>query len=156
MSSTHPRLPGAVRWEYDDLARLRERVESYGLRLEPLENTPIRFSDRAMLGLPGRDEQISAYQQTIRNLGRAGIPVLGYHFMPNGVWRTSRRAPGRGGAICTAFDLQAGRDVPLSHGRIFGDAPSCRSCLIRPPAGRRTALFQISEGELARAVRPRR
>lgn len=116
-----PRLPGEGRWEYEDLARLRERVESYGLRLESLENTPVRFYDRAMLGLPGRDEQIANYQQTIRNMGRAGIPVLGYHFMPNGVWRTTREAPGRGGALCTAFDMEAVRDAPLSHGQVFGE-----------------------------------
>ena len=83
-----PRLPGTERWEYDDLARLREHIESYGLRLEALENTPVRFYDQAMLGLPGRDEQIANYQATIRNMGRAGIPILGYHWMPNSVWRT--------------------------------------------------------------------
>jgi len=116
-----PRLPGQARWEYDDLARLRERVESYGLRLESLENTPLHFYDRAMLGLPGREEQIANYQATIQAVGRAGIPVLGYHFMPNGVWRTSREAPGRGGALCTAFDLEAVRDAPPSHGRVFGE-----------------------------------
>ncbi|MDQ2783784.1 MAG: mannonate dehydratase, partial [Chloroflexota bacterium] len=59
----------------------------------------------AMLGLPGRDEQIAHYCTTIRNMGRAGIPILGYHFMPNSVWRTSRTAPGRGGAHVTAFDM---------------------------------------------------
>ena len=59
---------------------------------------------KILLGLPGRDEQIENYQQTIRNMGRAGIPILGYHFMPNSVWRTPLAA-GRGGAGVTAFDL---------------------------------------------------
>ena len=58
-----------------------------------------------MLGLPGRDEQIENYQTTLRNVGRAGIPILGFHFMPNSVWRTERLAPGRGGAGCTKFDM---------------------------------------------------
>jgi mannonate dehydratase len=31
--------------------------------------------------------------------------VLGYHFMPNGVWRTSRTSPGRGGVEVTSFDM---------------------------------------------------
>ena len=47
-----PALPGEQRWEYGDLRRLRARVESYGLRLEALENTPVGFYDAAMLGLP--------------------------------------------------------------------------------------------------------
>jgi mannonate dehydratase len=77
-----PILPGEKRWELDDLLWLRRRCESYGLRLEAIENTPISFYDRAMLGLPGRDEQIEHYQATIRNLGAADIPILGYHWMP--------------------------------------------------------------------------
>jgi mannonate dehydratase len=92
------------------------------LRLEALENTPISFYDQAMLGLPRRDEQIEHYQATIRNMGQAGIPTLGYHWMPNSVWRTSREAPGRGGALCTAFDMELARDAPLSHGRVYTEA----------------------------------
>ncbi len=53
-----PVLPGAYRWEVEDLRRLRDCVEEYGLRVESLENTPVTFYDKAMLGLPGRDEQI--------------------------------------------------------------------------------------------------
>ena len=120
-----PLLPGAQRWETSDLIWLRQRCEAYGLRLEALENTPVSFYDRAMLGLPGRDEQIANYQATIRNMGAAGIPILGYHWMPNGVWRTPD-ALGRGGAIVTAFDMaqidayplrQGVREHPLLQGR---------------------------------------
>lgn len=111
-----PILPGTERWELADLVWLRTRCEQYGLRLEAIENTPVSFYDKAMLGLPGRDEQIEHYQATIRNLGRAGIPLLGYHWMPNGVWRTSRTTPGRGGALVTAFDLARAEDHPLVYG----------------------------------------
>jgi mannonate dehydratase len=102
-----PKLPGEQRWEEADLRRLVLKCREYNLQLEAIENVPIHFYDKAMLGLPGRDEQIEHYQATIRNMGRAGIPILGYHFMPNSVWRTTRTAPGRGGALCTAFDMAA-------------------------------------------------
>ena len=62
-----------------------------------------------MLGLPGRDEQIENYQTTIRAVGRAGMPVLGYHFMPNSVWTTDRAAPTRGGAGCAQVRHGGGR-----------------------------------------------
>jgi mannonate dehydratase len=117
-----PKLPGDGRWEYDDLMRLRERAESGGLRLMALENVPIRFYDKIMLGQPGRDEQLANMQQTVRNMGRAGIPIFGYHFMPNGVWRTARDAPVRGGAASTAFDMSAARESPLSHDREYSEA----------------------------------
>ena len=68
---------------------------------------PTHFYHKAMLGLPGRDEQIENYQAMIRAVARAGVPILGYHFMPNSVWRTERAAPGRGGAAARQFDMAA-------------------------------------------------
>ena len=100
-----PKLPGEKQWEYEDLLALRLKCEAYGLRLESVENVPIHFYDKVMRGLPGREEQIAHYQTIIRNVGRAGIPILGHHFMPNSVWRTSSTTPGRGGALVTSFDL---------------------------------------------------
>jgi mannonate dehydratase len=116
-----PVLPGEQRWEYMDLVRLRATVEDHGLKLEALENVPLTFYEKAMLGLPERDEQIENYQETIRNVGRAGIPILGYHWMPNSVWRTSTTTLGRGGAHVTSFDLAMVQNAPLSHGRVYGE-----------------------------------
>jgi mannonate dehydratase len=111
-----PLLPGTVRWEESDLRRLRRRAEDQGLRLEAIENVPNHFYDRAMLGLPGRDEQIEHYQATIRHLGAAGIPILGYHWMPLHVWRTSSpTTKGRGDALVTSFDMNL-TATPLVHG----------------------------------------
>lgn len=111
-------VPGAHQWEYEDLRAAAERVASHGLRLEAIENVPYEFYDKALLGLPGRDEQIEHYCATIRNMGRAGIPILGYHFMPNSVWRTPNRA-GRGGARVTAFDLATVNATPYAEQRAF-------------------------------------
>ena len=44
-----PDLPGERRWELANLVALRERVESYGLRLEAIENVPNSFYSAAML-----------------------------------------------------------------------------------------------------------
>ncbi|MFN8444450.1 MAG: mannonate dehydratase [Caldilineaceae bacterium] len=116
-----PHLSDGSSWEYMDLVRLRTRCEDAGFRLNAIENTPINFYDKAMLGLPGRDEQIENMQKTIRNLGRAGIPVFGYHFIVTGVWRTSSTAPARGGAKVTAFDYDAVKDAPLSFDREYSE-----------------------------------
>lgn len=102
-------------WKYEDLKRLKDRCESYGLRLEALENTPTRFYIKAMLGLPGRDEQIENYQKTLRNMGKAGIPMLGYNWMPNWVWRTPDKK-GRGGVRVTSFDIAEIDTSPLVAG----------------------------------------
>lgn len=114
-----PKLPGEHRWDYADLVALRERADAADLRLMALENVPISFYDKAMLGLPGRDEQIEHMQATIRNMGRAGIPILGYHWMPNGVWRTQEPAVLRGGARGTRFNLAEHDPDELTHGRVY-------------------------------------
>jgi mannonate dehydratase len=112
-------LPGAHRWEFRDLLLLSQFAAERGTRLVALENVPTGHYDKVMLGLPGRDEQIENYQTTIRNMGKAGIPVLGFHWVPNGVWRSSSSTPDRGEARVTSFDYELLKDAPLSHGRIF-------------------------------------
>jgi len=112
-------LPGDKRWEFRDLLLLRKWAEDYGLRLAAIENVPPSFYDKAMLGLPGRDEQIENYRATVRHMGQAGIPILGFHWVPSSVWRTSRTTEERGGARVTSFDYALVKDAPLTHGREF-------------------------------------
>ena len=117
-AATPRHLPGEQRWEYEDLKALVARVASYGLKLEVIENTPVGFFDKVLLGQPGRDEQLEHYCATIRNMGRAGIPILGHNWMPNFVWRTPP-ATGRGGARVTAFDLATVEATPYAAQRAF-------------------------------------
>lgn len=90
---------------YEALFDLKTRCADYGMKLETIENVPIGYYDKVMLGLPGRDEQIERYIQLIRDIGRAGIPSLGYHFVPTFVWRTSYETNGRGGALVSSFHV---------------------------------------------------
>lgn len=99
-----PALPGEKKWSFESLKELKEKIESFGLRWTAIENVPLVFYDKVILGLSGREEQIENYCQTIRNMGKLGIPILGHHFSPTFVWRTSTEAPGRGGAKAAAFD----------------------------------------------------
>ena len=48
-------------------------------------------------------------------MGEAGIPVLGYSWMPNWVWRTPNEL-GRGGVRVTAFDMNKINSAPLVAG----------------------------------------
>ena len=114
-------FPGEAQWEYEDLLAARKKAEQYGLRLMSLENVPQHFFDKVMLGLPGRDEQIAHMQNTVRNMGRAGIPILGVHWMPSGVWSTEPRATRRGGATARRFNLAEHPTDQLTHGRRFTD-----------------------------------
>lgn len=107
LQMNNPTLPGDERWEEKDVRALVEKTESYGLKFEAIENVPTHFYHKAMTGVEGRDEQIENYKATIRAVARAGVPVLGYHFMPSSVWTTDRAALTRGGATARRFELAA-------------------------------------------------
>ncbi|HWK80789.1 MAG TPA: mannonate dehydratase, partial [Thermomicrobiales bacterium] len=91
-----PLIENQDRWSVEDLAPLVAMAREYGMTLEAIENVPLNALSKVMSGYEGRDEQIENYKATIRAMGEAGIPVLGYNFMPNSVWTTARDAEGRG------------------------------------------------------------
>jgi mannonate dehydratase len=102
-------------WQFDDLLRLRMKVESHGMRLAAIENLPREHYDLIRHGLPGRDEQVERVCETIRNIGRAGIPALGYDFNVVrvwGHWRNGQAGGGRGGSGLTSFDYDLVRNAP--------------------------------------------
>jgi mannonate dehydratase len=115
----NPKLPGESRWEEADIRALVDKARAHGLTLEAIENVPTHFYNKAMLGLEGRDTQIENYIATVRNVGRAGVPILGLHFMPNSVWRTQRLSPGRGGAANTSFDMAEVEGKSVKEWRTF-------------------------------------
>ena len=90
-------------YEYDDMCRIVELAHKYGMELKAIENTPHCFYDKLLLGVEGKERQLDNYCKTIENMGKAGIGILGYHFMANGVWRTTFQAPGRGGTGFSAY-----------------------------------------------------
>ncbi len=93
------------RASYEDYLALRRRIESYGIRLAGIEGGFVhlpKYHD-VVFGGPKRDELIDELVAEIRDMGRAGVPAYGYHWMPLLVWRT-RAASVRGGASATAFD----------------------------------------------------
>ena len=99
-------------WSVRSLRWLKEYAERFELKLEMIENVPVRFLDKILLGIDGRDEQIENYITIIRNMGEVGIPVLGHHFCPTWVWRTSATYPYRIGANVTSFDKSLIGKVP--------------------------------------------
>jgi len=112
-------LKGDAEWSHENLLALRNRIEAAGLRLNAIENVPISFYDDIMLGREGRHEQIEHMKTTIRNMGKAGIPMFGYHWSPTGVWRTGNREI-RGAATATEFDRDQANNE-LVYGREYSE-----------------------------------
>lgn len=102
-------------WSVDGLRRLRERVESFGIKLEavplPLSSSYIAKSENPeiMLGKsPERDREIDNICRMIENCSRAGIPMVKYNLTILGVVRTER-VPGRGGSSYSSFNYAASK-----------------------------------------------
>jgi len=125
-----PLIENQDRWSVEDLAPLVAKAREYGMTLEAIENVPLNALSKVMSGYEGRDEQIENYKATIRAMGEAGIPVLGYNFMPNSVWTTARDAEGRGGVKVREFDLAAVGASPTGGKEFMPDRPDWAGGLV--------------------------
>lgn len=85
-------------WSAEALRTLRADLNQAGLELEAIENfDPAHWHDILLDG-PRREEQMERLKQIIRNIGAAGIPVLGYNFSLAGVSGRHVSREARGGA----------------------------------------------------------
>ena len=114
-------------WSADELKRVKKEIEDAGLTLAAIENLdPAHWHDILLDG-PKRPQHIENVKTIIRNMGDAGIPVLGYNFSIAGVSGRATGAFGRGGAITVGMDGPV--DTPIPNGMVWNmiynsDAPS--------------------------------
>ena len=83
ITALHTLKPGEV-WPLDAIQARKADIETAGLSFDVVESIPVHESIK--LGKPERDELITAYQESIRNMGAAGIHTLCYNFMPVFDW----------------------------------------------------------------------
>jgi mannonate dehydratase len=119
-------MPAGVVWSEERLAALKAQIEAAGLTLDVIESIPV--AEAIKLGLPERDALIEAYCESIRNMGRVGIRVLCYNFMPVLDWmRTDMayRLPDDSTVTryihqeMTQFDLSRGLEARVAWARGF-------------------------------------
>lgn len=99
-------------WELKAVRAVKEAWDKVGLKLRVIEGPPA-LGEKTKLGLPGRDEEIANFITLIRNLTQVGIDTICYNWMPViGWYRTQNDKPGRGGALVTAFEYEAIKNLP--------------------------------------------
>lgn len=100
------------------LSRTKAAYEAAGFRVEAIESRPPM--EKIKLGLPGREDELAVVVGLVENMGRLGIPVWCYEWMPVLNWvRTATAVPARGGALATGFDVADVNDPPITqHGSV--------------------------------------
>ncbi|NLX95363.1 MAG: TIM barrel protein [Rhodopirellula sp.] len=104
-------------WSVEWLEGLKADVEAEGLSIWAIENLDPSMWHDVLLDGPRKDEQMARLAQVVRNVGRAGIPVLGYNFSIAGVCGRDEKPLARGGAMTVVMD---GADqTPLPGGMVW-------------------------------------
>jgi mannonate dehydratase len=104
-------------WSVEELSGLRQAIEAEGLKLEAIENfDPAHWHDILLDG-PLKNRQFENIKIIIRNLGKAGIPVMGYNFSMAGVCGRTTGPYARGGAA--SVGMEGPLDEPMPNGMVW-------------------------------------
>ena len=107
-------------WSLDELLKLKTEIANHGLVLEAIENFSPAFWYDILLNGPRREEQIINLKQFIRNLGKAGIPIMGYNFSLAGVAGRIIGPYARGGALSVGLEgYSVALDTPIPNGMVW-------------------------------------
>ncbi len=99
-------------WTVEELSANRKQIESHGLVLSAIENfDPAHWND-VLLDGPKKQAQLQNLATIIRNVGAAGIPMMGYNFSIAGVAGRSKKPCGRGHAEVVVVDSRYDKPIP--------------------------------------------
>lgn len=95
--------PNGSVWPYEAIKDLNDYIKSFGLRWSVVESLPV--SESIKYGGKDRDLLINNYNESLKNLSKAGIKTVCYNFMPVIDWiRTELNYPLPDGTFTLFFD----------------------------------------------------
>jgi mannonate dehydratase len=77
-------VPVGEEWPMEKIAEIQKQAEQFGLHMDVVES--VNVHEDIKLGLPTRDAYIENYKKTIEKLGKVGVKVICYNFMPVFDW----------------------------------------------------------------------
>ncbi|MDI9390216.1 MAG: mannonate dehydratase [Synergistota bacterium] len=108
-------LPPGESWPFDKVQALKKEVEEEGFSLVAIESIPV--AEEIKLGSPNRDRYINAFCESVRSVGKSGIPVVCYNFMPVFDWmRTNLSFRLEDGSYALSYDHDELAKIDLSSG----------------------------------------
>lgn len=104
-------------WTVKEMLAIKKQIEDAGLIWEAIENfDPAHWHD-VLLDGPRKKEQLEDLKTTIRRVGEARIPVIGYNFSIAGVAGRITGPFARGGA--TSVGMHGSVDAPIPNGMVW-------------------------------------
>jgi len=79
ISSLH-HIPYGDIWSFDEIIKYKENIESHDLKWAAVESLPVSEEIKSRSG--DYISHIENYKESIKNLGKAGIDIVIYNFMP--------------------------------------------------------------------------
>ncbi|MGQ9814269.1 MAG: mannonate dehydratase [Candidatus Roseilinea sp.] len=135
--------PDGEIWTYEGMRDLRKAINAEGLELEAIENfEPAHWYD-VLLDGPRKREQMEHLKRIIRDMGRAGIPIMGYNFSFAGVWGRVKTRAARGGAEMVGFHAPV--ESPIPKGMIWNMVYDPETF---DPEGRHGTIGEITQAQL--------
>lgn len=80
-------IPAGEVWPVERIANLKQTINNAGLHVDTIES--VNIHEDIKLGVSSRDQYIDNYIETIKRLGKAGMKVICYNFMPIFDWTRS-------------------------------------------------------------------
>lgn len=113
VSTLMGKQPGEV-WTREEILALKKEVEDAGLELAGIES--VNISDDIKIGTEKREEHIANYITTLENLGKAGIHIICYNFMPVFDWtRTDLARERADGSTVLAYNQDVVDKIDPEH-----------------------------------------
>jgi mannonate dehydratase len=98
-------IPAGEVWPMEKIEAIKAEVEAVGLKIEGIES--VNIHDSIKIGSPDREKYIDNYITTLENLGKAGINLICYNFMPVFDWTRSNLAKMReDGSTVLSYDQE--------------------------------------------------
>lgn len=96
-------VPAGEEWTSERVKGLKEIVEKAGLKISGIES--VNIHDSIKIGTPDRDKYIENYIKSLEALGKEGIKMVCYNFMPVFDWTRTDLAKMRpDGSTVLAYD----------------------------------------------------
>lgn len=113
--------PDEAAWTYDGLRAMRAAINAEDLECEAIQGFDVAHFHDVMLDGPRKAEQMEKLKRIISDMGRVGIPIMGYSFTLAGVWGRGSVGAARGGAPSPGFHDPPETPIPdgMVHGRVY-------------------------------------